>query len=937
MRERVRKTFSLLLLFVLLFSNTYGAWASSMPYVIHDKVEKTELAKGIEYENIKRFTTSGWWNLNLVRVDMTDQDTEVKTMISKDGISRRETVSGLVNQNQMLAGVNGDFFEYGPIAHPIGGLVDEGEIISSPVEHAYSWPSFIIDNEKKASVAVLDRIMKLNLPETNESIQVTMVNKAKNLKSSPDASIIYTDKWGKTTPGSKFTKATTEVVIDKGLVTEVRYGQGPVALKKDRIVLHVRGKFRPEISKIRLGQEAVFYAYTQPNFGSMKAMIGSGTQVLKNGQVIDSHKLAPGNHPRTAIGVSKDGKELIMMTVDGRHSRYNGVSQKMLGSILKSFGIHDAVSLDGGGSTAMAVKKPGSDYAGPVNYPSGGSQRKVVNGIGVKSKAKTGEFYKLDLSTSDSNVFLNSKRYFSIKALDGNLKPIDMDLSKVKLSIEGVEAQLSSNFFTPTSAGKARLVAELDGKKTYLDFRVLENPSFIEFPFDSLNMAEGEKVNIYPIYAFDGNGRKALISHTDLDFKLTDNIGSIDQGYFTAGPKTGSGIISASFGKALNNIKVSIGSEPGPVESFGSFDNMEFTAYPAYVSGGISLSDQGHNKKNSIELSYDFTAGKDTRAAYLNFKNLKLEDKPVKLGLWVKGDASGSWLRGVVTDSKGKDHTVDFSKDLNFTDWKYLEAKMPTGKDIVSLKQIYLVETNKAKSPKGSILIDKLTPSYPPKLTSPVPEASKMRDEKNKETLATESGFKFSVTSAPKDLNKLAGYDAIGKIKDSMGKANVGIFMGGIDKETSTAFDNNLIINSASPFYLGKDYKNALFLNINSDAGGIKAQNKDQWKQIKSSLANSESDHIVAVVSGKVFGKSGFKDQMEAQVFHEILMEEEAKGKTVWVVEKGSKTNVELKDGIRYIEYDGSDLKAAGDLKKIKNIEFVVNGKDISYQIKDIF
>ena len=35
---------------------------------------------------------------------------------------------------------------------------------------------------------------------------------------------------------------------------------------------------------------------------------------------------------------------------------------------------------------------------------------------------------------------------------------------------------------------------------------------------------------------------------------------------------------------------------------------------------------------------------------------ITLEGKPRNLGLWVKGDNSGSWLRAIAIDSQGTEH-----------------------------------------------------------------------------------------------------------------------------------------------------------------------------------------------------------------------------------------------------------------------------------------
>ncbi len=123
-----------------------------MPYIIHETKESEYLGSGILYENIKKFTSKGWWNINLVRVDLTDEYAEIKGLMSSNGISNRNSVSKLVTDNKAVAGVNGDFFNYKPIPHPMGTFIEDGEIISSPIERAYALPTFYLDSNKKKQI-----------------------------------------------------------------------------------------------------------------------------------------------------------------------------------------------------------------------------------------------------------------------------------------------------------------------------------------------------------------------------------------------------------------------------------------------------------------------------------------------------------------------------------------------------------------------------------------------------------------------------------------------------------------------------------------------------------------------------------------------------------------------------------------------------------------
>lgn len=89
-----------------------------------------------------------------------------------------------------------------------------------------------------------------------------------------------------------------------------------------------------------------------------------------------------GRHPRTAAGLSRDGRELLLVVVDGRQPGWSvGVTLQELGALLLTLGAWDAVNLDGGGSSSFLFVP--RDAPAVRNRPSDGRWRPVANAIGV--------------------------------------------------------------------------------------------------------------------------------------------------------------------------------------------------------------------------------------------------------------------------------------------------------------------------------------------------------------------------------------------------------------------------------------------------------------------------------------------------------------------------------------------------------------------------
>lgn len=89
----------------------------------------------------------------------------------------------------------------------------------------------------------------------------------------------------------------------------------------------------------------------------------------------DSESWLTDTHPRTAIGITKDGNTVIQVTVDGRWignsdgtRRATGMSTDLLAQLMLELGCYKAMNLDGGGGTQMWIGGYG-DSNGIVNHP----------------------------------------------------------------------------------------------------------------------------------------------------------------------------------------------------------------------------------------------------------------------------------------------------------------------------------------------------------------------------------------------------------------------------------------------------------------------------------------------------------------------------------------------------------------------------------------
>lgn len=125
-----------------------------------------------------------------------------------------------------------------------------------------------------------------------------------------------------------------------------------------------------------------------PAWGTLGVVhaVGGGPRLVKDGKVhVTSGEerfkadVAVGRAPRTAAGVTFDGK-LLLVAVTGRQAHHSiGVTLEELANLMIELGAKDAANFDGGGSSTMVVR----DYV--MNTPSDGRERMVADAILVFS------------------------------------------------------------------------------------------------------------------------------------------------------------------------------------------------------------------------------------------------------------------------------------------------------------------------------------------------------------------------------------------------------------------------------------------------------------------------------------------------------------------------------------------------------------------------
>jgi exopolysaccharide biosynthesis protein len=117
-----------------------------------------------------------------------------------------------------------------------------------------------------------------------------------------------------------------------------------------------------------------------------------GRPILLRDSVITADVDTEGNagfrglNPRTAVGLNRRGTRLWLAVIDGRQpGRSMGMTLRQTGMLLQALGAAAALNLDGGGSSALALRDLATGAVRVVNTPSDPVERPVGNAMAVLS------------------------------------------------------------------------------------------------------------------------------------------------------------------------------------------------------------------------------------------------------------------------------------------------------------------------------------------------------------------------------------------------------------------------------------------------------------------------------------------------------------------------------------------------------------------------
>lgn len=387
--------------------------ASSLPLGPPTLVEQrgtTTLAAGVTWTRIARGRPSiggrlGPWQVNVLRISHDAAGGRAGVGLSNGIVPARESLTALAARSHALAAVNGGYFaSVGRLdGDPVGALAVGGQLVSEPVAGR---GSLLLPAAPGGRPTIASLNFAGSVAAGGARRLLDGVNRTRGLVAGcggrggdrptqrpdpvlvcTDASelILFTPSYGART---RTPLGGVEAVVRDDVVRTVRAG-GNSAIPRDGYVLsgsgdaagflsvRLRPGTRPSLSlAVRTGNRLV-----RPE--AYGGIVSGGPRLLAGGRALalpgDARDLPPSYYvvrgPRTLAGVTATG-DLLLVTVDGRSpARSVGVTLTEAARLMQGLGAHDALNLDGGGSTTMVVggrvvNRP-SDPGGPRGLSDG--------------------------------------------------------------------------------------------------------------------------------------------------------------------------------------------------------------------------------------------------------------------------------------------------------------------------------------------------------------------------------------------------------------------------------------------------------------------------------------------------------------------------------------------------------------------------------------
>ena len=375
---------------------------------------------------------------------------------------------------------------------------------------------------------------------------------------------LYNDLWGGTKRGmDSYVGVPAEIMVKDNQVTAVAFEGGfDSAVPEGCYIIHGDGGAADFLKENFEVGDMIQINYQYKPEQDWQMVIGGHALLVDNGQMVSYTKdlsALGGVRARTAAGISKDGKTVYIVAVEGRTSSSKGITLGNLSLLMTKLGAWKAVNLDGGGSTTLVSRPLGeTERTRIINPEKNGSERSVVEGLGVFSTAPQGLIKGIFVNGSDTLLIGETVEY-SLKAYDQYYNPVT-DTSVIELTEDTGLGKIDGHKFTALQAGTGNIIAVNGSSKATKSITVIgkDGLSALELSIDQKEYADGSTHQL-SAKATLKDGTKKDVNASALQWSVEGFDGTIDAaGKLTIGQlgDTKEGYVKASYDGMETTLKL---------------------------------------------------------------------------------------------------------------------------------------------------------------------------------------------------------------------------------------------------------------------------------------------------------------------------------------------------------------------------------------------
>jgi trimeric autotransporter adhesin len=714
-------------------------------------------------------------SVQVIEVDLHNPYVKIDTIAGTGGqFTKKQTVQEMAADTGAVAAVNGDFYNTKAEGVPMGPQVMDSQLLATP-PYLPGFYSFAITKDRKPVVDLFTFEGQI-VTKDGASYPLGGINKTyywfepNGEHSHIDGLFMYTNAWGQVDRSNDGVTYPTEVLVRNNVIHEVAPGNiVNMVAPKDGYILRAAGKADAFVREHMKAGEPIMANYRimaqDPNkiydTSSFQMMIGGHTILVDEGKPAKYSREVSGlggYRSRTAIGYSPDERYVYLITADNSGDS-KGLSLADLQKVMIELGVWKGLNLDGGGSTQLATRPLGEFQAQLTNATEFGSERKVVNGVGVYSMAPKGNVQGITIS-GNTTLFAGEKQVFQMKAYDEFYNPVNANEMDVLWSLDQPIGVIQNNELTAQRPGTTKLTVQSGNAKVSKEIEVVGKEQTESMQVISANPVLSEN-SVYKLSVelTTHSGVTRIVPPGLVEWEWIGFQGDIDGDRMlvtSIDPKMSQAYAIASFDGHRAMYSFTLGEQKLWADFDGRTYPITFNAYPAEVEGiadrvtGLPEQESGNR---ALYIRYDFTKGTGTKAAYALFgdKGIPLEGEPYMVKMRILGDNSLNWIRAEIVDAKGQLHRVNISNEINWYGWKNVIADLSSYNMAypVTFKRLYVANPEQGQNErevKGRTAFDDITFLYESQKVNEVKQ--KVQMAVNKKSL-TVNGKAMSIDQAP--------------------------------------------------------------------------------------------------------------------------------------------------------------------------------------------